>query len=84
MYAYVERRGRREERIMWQYQTISLGGSGFLWASFDWNELNSRLNRLGAEGWELVSVMDINRHEGGTAYVVAFLKRWVGETEKKA
>ncbi|MFT3686886.1 MAG: DUF4177 domain-containing protein [Phycisphaerales bacterium] len=60
---------------MWEYQTISLGGSGFMWASFDWASFNQRLNDLGKRGWELVTMMDVNRHEGGTAYIVAVLKR---------
>ena len=60
---------------MWEYQTLKLGGSGFLWASFDWNQFNERLNIMGGEGWELVSLVDANYSQGVSGYFIAVLKR---------
>ncbi len=39
------------------------------------DELTARLNELGAEGWELVSVFDTSMLQGRTRDVVAVLKR---------
>ena len=47
----------------------------FLGGKLDGQKLNDRLNRLGEEGWELVSVFDTNFTQGGTRDVVAVLKR---------
>ena len=41
----------------------------------DGQKFNDRLNQLGEEGWELVSVCDTNVIQGGTRDVVAVLKR---------
>ena len=37
--------------------------------------MNLELNQFGAQGWELVSVFDTNKLQGGTLEVVAILKR---------
>ena len=41
----------------------------------DAEAFNDHLNRLGEEGWELVSVFDTNRADGDTKEVVAVFKR---------
>ncbi len=42
-----------------------------------------QLNKLGKEGWELVSVCPTNTSEYGLAVVTAFLKREIPEKPKK-
>jgi len=62
--------------MKWEYTTIMLGASGwFLGGDLDVQKNNDRLNRLGEEGWELVSCFDTNFTQGGTRDVVAVLKR---------
>lgn len=47
----------------------------FLGGKLDGQRFNDRLNELGEEGWELVTVFDTNFTQGGTRDVVAVLKR---------
>lgn len=37
--------------------------------------MQSKLNKLGKEGWELVSVCPSNSYESGLSEITAFLKR---------
>jgi hypothetical protein len=39
------------------------------------NEVGEYLNGAGDEGWELVSMVDINRGQGNTSALLAILKR---------
>lgn len=41
----------------------------------DGEKLSGELNRLGREGWELVSTFDTNMAQGATRDVVMILKR---------
>ena len=63
----------------WEYQTLPFDFTGEAFFSqgglFNSQKFNYELNRLGWDGWELVSVFDTNRVQGGTKYVVAVLKR---------
>ncbi len=61
----------------WEYKVLKLETeSGFFSGTeFDSVELEKELNRLGAEGWELVSVFSIEKVKGGSKYVNATLKR---------
>ena len=62
----------------WAYRTISIAAEfngAFARSHIDFQLLNEELNRLGEQGWELVSVMDTNLVQGQTRDVVAFLKR---------
>jgi hypothetical protein len=64
------------ERMKWEYLTVKFATSGwFLGGILDGQKFNDRLNQLGAQGWELVSVFDTNMAEGQTRDVVAVLKR---------
>ena len=61
----------------WEYITMALEATGF-WSGggkLDLELLNSRLNELGRQGWELVSTFDTNKEYGKTRDVVAILKR---------
>ena len=68
---------RCEESFMkWEYTTVMFEAARwFLGGKLDGQAFNDRLNRLGDEGWELVSVFDTNFTQGGTRDVVAVLKR---------
>lgn len=46
--------------------------------------MDVQLNKLGKEGWELVSVCPTNTSEYGLSVVTAFIKREIFEKEKKA
>lgn len=62
--------------MKWEYRTVMFDVSGwFLGGKLDGHDFNDRLNLLGEEGWELVSVFDTNVAHGGTRNVVAVLKR---------
>lgn len=45
--------------------------------------METQLNKLGKEGWELVSVCPTNSSEYGLSIVTAFLKREVQEKKTK-
>ena len=62
--------------MKWEYMTLMLQATGFmLGGKIDADQLTERLNKLGSEGWELVSVFDTNMLDGQTRDVFAFLKR---------
>jgi hypothetical protein len=62
--------------MQWEYMTLVFAATGFiLGGKLDGKKLNDRLNELGEEGWELVSVFDTNMHDGTTRDVYAILKR---------
>jgi hypothetical protein len=57
--------------MRWEYRTVSLGASSGFWpfASGDvaGDEITATLNRLGREGWELVSAFASARLRRGSA-----------------
>lgn len=63
----------------WEYQTVQIhADTGLFFAqggTFDDHRFRYELNRLGWDGWELVSVFDTNHIQGGTRYIVAVFKR---------
>jgi uncharacterized protein DUF4177 len=62
--------------MTWEYMTVRIGATGF-WAGgkLDGDAFNAELNKLGGQGWELVSVFDTNMIDGQTRDVFAVLKR---------
>ena len=64
-------------KLKWEYQTlkISTDFGFFSGTDFDSDRLAKLLNGHGAEGWELVSVFDIEKVNGGSKFVVAVMKR---------
>ncbi|WP_435308561.1 DUF4177 domain-containing protein [Sebaldella termitidis] len=56
-----------------EYQVLEFGKSTFV--TLDIKNIQPTLNRLGAEGWEVVSMITINFTDGGTRSIVATLKR---------
>jgi hypothetical protein len=62
--------------MRFEYLTIKFAASGwFAGGDLDADAFNARLNEMGHEGWELVSVFDTNMLHGRTRDVVAVLKR---------
>lgn len=63
----------------WEYNTQEFDFTGERLISqgglFNSEKFNFELNRLGWDGWELVSAFDTNSANGGTRHVVAVLKR---------
>jgi hypothetical protein len=62
--------------MKWEYMTVMLPASGMvLGGKIDGQKFTDKLNQLGSERWELVSVFDTNMLEGKTRDVIAVLKR---------
>ena len=61
--------------MQWEYMTTTLLAGGFFTGLVDGCKMKLELNQFGAQGWELVSVFDTNKLQGGTLEVVAILKR---------
>lgn len=60
--------------MRWEYQTLKMKPS--FWAGkVDGDELRDRLNELGAQGWELVAVLDTNMAQGSTQEIHFLFKR---------
>lgn len=64
----------------WEYKTLKIEPDN------GWSELltggavnaeaaDAQMNRLGQEGWELVSALDTNEQEGRTRFVLLVFKR---------
>jgi hypothetical protein len=65
--------------MKWEYKAIKLDAAGWV-SQGQVNEaaLEAEMNRLGSQGWELVSAFDTNRGGGGTRDVIAVFKRPAG------
>lgn len=60
----------------WEYQTIAVPFSGGWEApSLNPGDFDTLLNRLGSEGWELVSVFTTAQENGRSGEAVAVFKR---------
>ncbi|HEX2208895.1 MAG TPA: DUF4177 domain-containing protein [Longimicrobium sp.] len=60
----------------WQYTMLTVDVYNFARGPrVDPAEIGGNLNRLGGEGWELVSMIDVNAGQGGTCDLVAVFKR---------
>ena len=63
----------------WEYHNVSFNFDASAFISqgglFNSEQFNLELNRLGWDGWELVSVFDTNDIQGSSRYVVAVFKR---------
>ncbi|MBC8352946.1 MAG: DUF4177 domain-containing protein [Planctomycetes bacterium] len=70
----------------WEYHNVSFNFDAESFISlgglFDSEQFNLELNRLGWDGWELVSVFDTNQVKGGTRYVVAVFKRQLTDSRR--
>lgn len=59
----------------WEYKTIKLATTGLVGGKLDTAAFDELLNRLGHDGWELVTAFDTNSFEGITRDAVANFKR---------
>jgi hypothetical protein len=48
---------------------------GFFGGKVDFQALNEKLDELGADGWEVVTMEDTNMYEGASRSIVVILKR---------
>lgn len=64
-------------RSKWEYRVLKLKTDLGFWSGteFDADALQAELNRLGEDGWEVVSIFDIEKVNGGSKYVNVVLKR---------
>ncbi|HEX8651769.1 MAG TPA: DUF4177 domain-containing protein [Pyrinomonadaceae bacterium] len=59
----------------WEYRTLKLEEEGWLNRQVDFEFLDTKLNNLGKEGWELVNVIYVVNSGMIADSVIAFLKR---------
>jgi hypothetical protein len=60
----------------WEYMVLDVGVSGFfLGPDLDGDALTSKLNELGAIGWEAVALTSMEVGQGRTSNLVIILKR---------
>lgn len=62
-------------RDKWEYRSARLEVGGWVGPKLDLVQLDATLNALGAEGWELVSALDLAKADGKTGAIVALFKR---------
>ena len=65
-----------------RYKTYIYNPTGFTGGHVDEREFEDELNRLGSDGWELVSAVSSNAGNGYTREIVCILKKKI-ETEPK-
>lgn len=58
-----------------EYRILDVAAGGFWTNTIDAQALTDKLNELGDEGWEVVSSVDMNRHQGQTKGILIMLKR---------
>lgn len=60
----------------WEYKTLEFEAKGF-WVGgiVDTDLLNDELNKVGADGWELVSMVNTNQYQGASRKIIAVFKR---------
>lgn len=59
----------------WEYQSIKLETEGLMGGIVKVKDLDYELNRLGEQGWELVSCFSTNEANGRSREVIAIFKR---------
>ena len=60
----------------WEYKVVQIDIGGiFFGPSIESDDLAYVLNQKGAEGWELVNMLDINTGQGRTNTIVLTFKR---------
>lgn len=61
----------------WEYRTVKYKTGGFLGGKIDEQEFEDVLNKLGYDGWELVSCFDTSQAQGASRDIIAIFKRSV-------
>ncbi len=62
--------------MRWEYKTVRLKAKGFIKYKIDEAQLDTMMNELGRDGWELVSALGSN-FQGNIREVTAIFKRSV-------
>ena len=60
-----------------EYFTLIYNTEGFMGGKVDINDFQNKLNKLGLEGWELVSSVSTNQGNGYTRSIVSIFKRTI-------
>ena len=58
-----------------EYHLQKYDATGFLGGKVDLAKMDIEFNRLGRDGWELVSIFDTNAGHGQSRWIVATFKR---------
>ncbi|AQG78141.1 DUF4177 domain-containing protein [Spirosoma montaniterrae] len=58
-----------------EYRIIDITAKGWLGGKVDAQDLTDKLNEMGREGWEVVSVVDTEVYGGGSRGLLVTLKR---------
>ena len=61
--------------VRWEYRVAQINVTGFFGPTIDVDQLGEYLNQAGNDGWELVSMVDVNRGNGATSELIITLKR---------
>ncbi|HZG65784.1 MAG TPA: DUF4177 domain-containing protein [Herpetosiphonaceae bacterium] len=61
--------------VRWEYRVALIDVSGLFNPNINVDEIGQYFNGIGDEGWELVTVVDVNRGNGATSALLAILKR---------
>ncbi len=65
-----------DSRQKYEYAAVTFDTRSFFSSpSLDGDAYTAKLNEYGSEGWEVVSVFDINRGNGETSAIVVTFKR---------
>lgn len=59
----------------WEYRTIKFGLRGFIGGILKTEDFDYELNKLGEQGWELVSCFTANAGNGYSRDAIAVFKR---------
>lgn len=59
----------------WEYRTVKFQTGGFFGGKLDENEFEVMLNKLGEQGWELISCFDTSQSQGASRDVISVFKR---------
>ena len=61
--------------MKYEYKTLTYQAEGLFGGQVDSKEFDASLNKMGAEGWELVNCIASNVTYGKTAYIISIFKR---------
>ncbi len=61
--------------MKWEYKTIKLKATGITGGKIDEDRLDTLMNELGGQGWELAAAFDTNEGYGSTRDAVVIFKR---------
>ena len=59
----------------WEYSTKKMQTKGFTGGILEIQDFDTELNKMGSEGWELVSCFGTNQSYGQTREVIVVFKR---------